>query len=45
MTNYLIEKGVVIFPNCDVIDIVNKKTKYDVVYKKVKIQKSLMENI
>lgn len=36
MTNYLIDAGVNIYPNCDVIDIVNKESIYDIVYKKGK---------
>lgn len=36
MTNYLINEGVEIYPKCDVIDIVNKNSTYEVVYKKGK---------
>jgi len=36
MTNYLIDAGVTIYPNCDVIDIVSKKSSYDIVYRKGK---------
>jgi len=36
MTNYLIDEGVVIYPKCDVIDIINKNSKYEIVYKKGK---------
>ena len=34
MTNYLIDKGVDVFPNCDVTDIVKKDNTYEVVYNK-----------
>ena len=34
ITNYLVSKGVEVFPNCDVTDIKKDKTSYKVIYKK-----------
>lgn len=34
MTKYLIEEGVEVYPNCDVLDIKRLKDNYEVVYKK-----------
>ena len=42
MTNYLIAKGVEVFPNCDVIDIKKDKDSYKVVYKKGRVEEELV---
>lgn len=34
MTNYLIDAGVDVYPNCDVLDVKNEKNKYEVIYRK-----------
>ena len=41
MTNYLINEGVVIYPKCDVVDIINKNSSYEVVYRKGKTSETI----
>ena len=41
MTDYLIDKGVEVFPNCDVTDIIKDKDTYKVEYKKGKKTESI----